>query len=158
MKDKRISIIKVFVILFLVVSVICPLITVFLNIRMDDVADIVQAPQFASMLLNSIVLTLISTCISVALAFVLAWCLNRTKIRFRDVYKRQSFLWTILYIPVFCKYRIQWLCYYICNYVDDTTNVYVNLSGISRQYRICNFWYYRGTGSFSFFAPWSFCF
>lgn len=86
MKDKRISIIKVFVILFLVVSVICPLITVFLNIRMDDVADIVQAPQFSSMLLNSIVLTLISTCISVALAFVLAWCLNRTKIRFRAVF------------------------------------------------------------------------
>lgn len=86
MKDKRISAIKVLVILFLLVSVIFPLITVFLNIRIDDIVSIVHAPQFAGMIVNSLVLTLISTCISVVLAFALAWCLNRTRIRFRAIF------------------------------------------------------------------------
>lgn len=86
MKDKKISAIKVFVIMFLLISVVFPLITVFLNIRLGDIKDIVQAPQFVNMIVNSLVVTAVSTCISVVLAFALAWCLNRTQIRFRAVF------------------------------------------------------------------------
>ena len=92
MKDKKISAVKLFIIVFLLVSVIFPLITVFLNIRLGDIKNVVQAPQFGSMIINSLVVTSISTCISVVLAFALAWCLNRTQIRFRAVF---SVLFTI---------------------------------------------------------------
>lgn len=86
MRDKKITALKGFLIVFLMVSVVLPLIYVFLNIDPGDIKKIVHAPQFGSMIVNSLVVTLISTCISVVLAFALAWCLNRTQIRFRSVF------------------------------------------------------------------------
>ena len=85
MKKKKLSGIKILILAFLLISVVFPLITVLLNIRLEDVGTIVRAPQFGGMMINSLAATLASTLISVTLAFLLAWCLNRSRMRFKSV-------------------------------------------------------------------------
>ena len=92
MKKKKLSGIKILILAFLLISVVFPLITVLLNIRLEDVGTIVRAPQFGGMMINSLAATLASTLISVTLAFLLAWCLNRSRMRFKGVF---SVLFTI---------------------------------------------------------------
>ena len=92
MKKKKLSGIKILILAFLLISVVFPLITVLLNIRLEDVGTIVHAPQFGSMMINSLAATLASKLISVTLAFLLAWCLNRSRMRFKGVF---SVLFTI---------------------------------------------------------------
>lgn len=85
MKIKGFSITKFLIMVFLLVSIVLPLIQVFLNISVSDIADVIQAPQFGSMIRHSLVATLSATLISVAIAWGLAWCINRTNIRHKDV-------------------------------------------------------------------------
>ncbi len=85
MRNKSISAAKLIVALFLVISVVLPLIRLLSNVRLDDIQRIVTAPQFTPMIINSLVTTVISTVISVSVAWVLAWFINRTNIRFKTV-------------------------------------------------------------------------
>lgn len=85
MKKFKIDPVKLLVIVFLIISILFPLITIFANIHVEDIKVILQSPQFGSILFHSILITVVSTILSVFLAFVLAWCLNRTKIRFKGV-------------------------------------------------------------------------
>lgn len=86
MKKQGISVIKFIVILFLLISVVFPLIAVLFHIRPGDIREMVLSPQFSSMIINSVWVTVVATVISVILAFILAWCLNRTKIRYKEVF------------------------------------------------------------------------
>lgn len=86
MKNRTYHIGKIIACIFLFFSVICPLIALILNINVHDIQNIVQSPQFGSMLMNSIATTTIATILSVSLAFGLAWILNRTGVRFRSIY------------------------------------------------------------------------
>lgn len=86
MKNRTLSAAKVLVTLFLAVSVLMPLCRLLMNIRGEDIISVIKSPQFIPMLANSIATTGIATVVSVALAWSLAWCVNRTRIRFKSVF------------------------------------------------------------------------
>jgi len=71
---------------FLVVSVLLPLVRLLINVKMEDIKGVITSPQFVPMIVNSLATTTIATVISVVLAWVLAWCVNRTNIRFKAVF------------------------------------------------------------------------
>lgn len=86
MKNKSFHVARVVAVLFLIVSVVTPLLRLLMNIHVSDIKAIVAAPQFLPMIVNSLATTSIATVISVALAWVLAWCIHRTNIRFKSVF------------------------------------------------------------------------
>lgn len=86
MKNKSFGIAKILVTVFLIISVVLPLLRLLANIRLTDIKTIVNAPQFGRMIFNSLVTTCIATIISVMLAWILAWCINRTNIRCKAVF------------------------------------------------------------------------
>lgn len=92
MKNKGYRTLKILIGVFLLVSVVMPLVTLLLNIRMEDIATVVSSPQFIPMLKNSSFTTTIATMISVSLALALAWCVNRSKIRYKSIF---SMLFTL---------------------------------------------------------------
>ena len=92
MRSKSFSTSKLLVICFLIVSVVFPLITLLLNINISDISEIISSSQFAPMMKNSLFTTTIATVISVALALLLAWCVNRSSIRYKSVF---SMLFTL---------------------------------------------------------------
>ena len=92
MKNRCFKVAKVIVAVFLLVSVVFPLITLLSTVNLSDLEKIIKAPQFGTMIFNSLVTTCISTFISVVLAWTLAWCVNRSNIRFKSVF---SMLFTL---------------------------------------------------------------
>ncbi len=86
MKNKSFSMAKILVAVFLIISVVCPLIRLLLNVNLADIKNIITAPQFGPMIVNSLATTTISTLISVSLAWVLAWFINRSYIRFKAIF------------------------------------------------------------------------
>lgn len=87
--------VKIFIILFLIISIVLPLLGLIVNIRPDDFVKIISSPQFQPMVLNSLLTTTIATCISTSLAFLLAWCIHRSHIRYK------SFFSVLLTLPMF---------------------------------------------------------
>lgn len=92
MKNNGYRSLKILIGVFLLVSVIMPLITLILNIHPEDIAHVISSPQFLPMLKNSFITTMLATIISVCLALTLAWCVNRSNIRYRAVF---SMLFTL---------------------------------------------------------------
>ena len=86
MKNRSYNMARVLVTVFLLVSVVLPLLRLIFTVNPADISKIVSAPQFGNMIVNSLVTTCISTLISVAIAWVLAWCVNRSNIRFKSVF------------------------------------------------------------------------
>ncbi|MEG2800121.1 MAG: ABC transporter permease subunit, partial [Erysipelotrichaceae bacterium] len=86
MRNKGAKSLKLLVGIFLTITVLLPLATLLLNINVADIHDIVSSPQFWPMVANSLIATIIATIISVSLAMVLAWCMNRTKMKYRSVF------------------------------------------------------------------------
>ncbi len=76
---------RLFIVVFLFVSVVFPLISLLLNIEFADFGKVLSSPQFSDMMFNSIVATGASTIISVTIAFILAWCVNRSNIKFKAI-------------------------------------------------------------------------
>ena len=85
MKNKTFKMTKLLLAIFLVVSVLLPLVRLLINVKIEDVNSIIHSPQFGPMIWNSLATTSIATIISVSLAWGLAWCVNRTQIRFRAI-------------------------------------------------------------------------
>ena len=86
MKNRFFNASKFFIIFFLIISVILPLIKLISVVKFSDIIQIVSSPQFDNMLFNSIFTTLISTFISVSLAWVLAWCINRSNMKHKSIF------------------------------------------------------------------------
>lgn len=86
MKNKTLSMAKIIIAIFLVVSVLFPLMRLLFNINIEDIESIVESAQFGEMVLNSLVTTSIATIIVVTLAWGFAWCVNRTRIRFKSFF------------------------------------------------------------------------
>lgn len=86
MRNKGYKSLKIFLCIFLCFTVLFPLITLILNIKISDIQGIVSSPQFKPMVINSLVTTLSATIISVSIAFALAWCVNRSNIRYKSVF------------------------------------------------------------------------
>lgn len=85
MKKNSFNITKLLIAVFLLVSILLPLLQVFLNISIADIKNVINAPQFGPMIIHSLVATLSATLISVVIAWGLAWCVNRTNIRHKGV-------------------------------------------------------------------------
>lgn len=77
---------KLIIAIFLIVTVILPLVRLLINVNIEDIKSIVHSAQFGPMIVNSLLTTGISTIISVCLAWLLAWCVNRTHIRFKSIF------------------------------------------------------------------------
>jgi len=86
MKNRTYYSLKVLICVFLFVSVILPLIMLICNIHPQDIQKVFQAPQFFPMLVNSLVCTTSATIISISLALALAWCVNRSSMRYRSLF------------------------------------------------------------------------
>lgn len=86
MKNRGYKSLKVLIAVFLCIAVIFPLITLILNINVNDISTIVSSPQFWPMMKNSLICTLVSTMISVVLALALAWCINRSNMRYKSIF------------------------------------------------------------------------
>lgn len=83
---------KILLMLLLFTSVICPLVMVLITIRIEDIKELIDSGQLGTMTFHSIAVTGIATIISVILAFILAWCINRSRMRWKGVF---SVLFTI---------------------------------------------------------------
>ena len=71
-------------VLFLTVAL--PTVCLLATIRPEHIRAVLASPQFLPMLTNSLVTALAATAISVVLSFGLAWLLNRSNIRFKNVF------------------------------------------------------------------------
>ena len=83
---------KVLLMLVLLISVVCPLGMVLITIQAEDIKELLNSGQLGSMLFHSIAVTGIATVISVVLALALAWCINRSRMRWKGVF---SVLFTV---------------------------------------------------------------
>lgn len=84
MRNRTFSGARILVMVFLIVCVIFPLATLLLNINFSDIPEIVSSAQFGPMMKNSLITTGLATIISVTLALALAWCVNRTNIKYKS--------------------------------------------------------------------------
>lgn len=77
---------KYLLLIYLLVSVVLPIIYLFSSIRGENISDVVTSVQFLPMLKNSVITTVIATVISVGLSFALAYMLNRSNIKFKSFF------------------------------------------------------------------------
>ena len=82
------------IILFLFLSVVYPLLCMLFRVYWSTFTKLIDSIQFKTALTNSVFVSIISTFFSVLIAFVLAYTLNRTKI------KHRQFLKILLTIPM----------------------------------------------------------
>lgn len=86
MKNNTFKALKYLLLVYLLVTVVLPISTLFSTIRGENVATVLGSAQFLPMLKNSLVTTVLATVISILLSFGLAWMLNRSRIRFKSVF------------------------------------------------------------------------
>lgn len=84
---KKISKTKVLIIIFLILSVIYPLIEMLVRVEWKDFGKLVTSQNFSESLVNSLWVTTVATVISILIAYLLAFILNRTNIKHRAVLK-----------------------------------------------------------------------
>ena len=96
MKNKfnYVSVSKILIGLFLLINLILPLIFLLFNIDLNDIAGVINHPQFSAMIFNSFFTSIVGTCLSLILAFVLSYCVTRTNIKYK------SFIAVLLTVPM----------------------------------------------------------
>lgn len=87
MRNRKADTLKIILCLFFAIVVIYPIGCMLLKMKDMDVIAIWTSKRFASALKNSVVLAWAATTISVCLAFVLAWCIERSNIKFKNIMK-----------------------------------------------------------------------
>ena len=87
MKHKGSNAVKFVLATVLVVCVIFPLVKMFLNIDAESLESIVNNERFGLVVGNSIKVALVSTIISVSLALLLSFCIARSRIRGKNVFR-----------------------------------------------------------------------
>jgi len=86
MKKNSFRIIKGVLLVYLLMTVLLPIVMLFSQIRGEHIQTIFTSAQFLPMLKNSLITTIAATVISVVLAFMLAYVINRTRVRFKSVW------------------------------------------------------------------------
>lgn len=72
--------------LFFAITVIVPIISMLSRITRDGLISVFTSSQFKSATINSAYTALIATVISLTIALIAAWCLERTAIKFKEVF------------------------------------------------------------------------
>lgn len=85
-KITRPEITKVLLSVVFITMVFLPLIKMFTYMDINTVERVFASPVFLKAIVNSLTYTTLSTIITVILAFVLAICIERTKIRFKGIF------------------------------------------------------------------------
>lgn len=70
--------------MFFLFAVLLPLICMISYMGEVNIGGILSNPQFRSAALHSVLSSSTATLISVSLAFLLAWCVTRSRIRFKE--------------------------------------------------------------------------
>ncbi len=86
MKNKSFYSLKYLLLVYLFVTVVYPVGSLFATIRGEDIKTVLSSVQFLPMLTNSVITTVLATAISVVLSFFLAYALNRSNIRFKNLF------------------------------------------------------------------------
>lgn len=77
---------KILIALVFIAAVFIPLIRMFLYMDVESIQRVVQSPQFSAAVLHSVITAGVGTLITVTLAFVLAICVQRTAIRYKNIF------------------------------------------------------------------------
>ena len=86
MNNKKFLSLKSLLLIYLLITIVFPVLVLFSNIRGEHIQNVFSSQQFWPMLQNSLITTLSATVISVTLSFFLAWLLNRSNIRFKSIF------------------------------------------------------------------------
>lgn len=86
-KGRKINPLGIFIFLFLLVSVFYPLLEMLMRVEWSSFSVLINSSSFKNSLSNSLNVTIWATVISICLAYILAFTLNRTNIRHREVLK-----------------------------------------------------------------------
>ena len=65
--------------------VVVPIIMMFTVLTAQDVKDVFESPKLLPAVGNSLLFTAIATVIVIIMAYALAWCIQRTDIKFRGI-------------------------------------------------------------------------
>ena len=84
---KKFSKLSILMLLFLLVSVLYPLVVMLSRVNWSTFSNLVTSNAFRESLSNSLYVTIIATVLSVSIAYLLAFTLNRTNIKHRAVLK-----------------------------------------------------------------------
>ena len=84
---KKRSKLSIFILMFLMVFVFYPLIMMLVRVRWSEFGTLITSSSFKESLSNSLFVTSIATILSVGIAYILAFALNRTNIRHRELLK-----------------------------------------------------------------------
>ena len=82
---RRSTLVKLLIALFMVVTVICPLTVMLVNMAGSDIKAVLGMPRFRESLFNSVLATGTATIISISLAWVFALSVTRTNLRFKEI-------------------------------------------------------------------------
>lgn len=85
MKNKTFNILKWIIFAVLIVHVVLPLLSLVGHISINDIKSVLSSENFLPMLWNSTYSALITTVVSVGIALALAWCVNRTNIKHKNI-------------------------------------------------------------------------
>lgn len=77
--------IKIVLMIFFLFAVICPLFSLFVHLKDVDVAAVLNSGSFRKSLGNSILSASLSTICSVSAGFILAWCIAKSRIRYKSL-------------------------------------------------------------------------
>ena len=86
-KLKKRNTLTIFIFAFLIVSVFFPLLEMLLRVEWSEFSNLIKSKSFITSLNNSLTVTIIATIISISIAYLLAFTLNRTNIKHREVLK-----------------------------------------------------------------------
>ena len=84
---KKTNKLSIFILMFLMVFVFYPLIMMLVRVRWSEFGTLITSSSFKESLGNSLFVTSVATIISVGIAYILAFALNRTNIRHRELLK-----------------------------------------------------------------------
>lgn len=87
MKHKGSSAVKLLLIAVFAVCVILPLVQMLLNIDAKSLRSILNNPRFGLTVANSLKVSVVSTAISVSLALLLSFCIARSRMRGKNVFR-----------------------------------------------------------------------
>ena len=82
---KAASAVKILLLIFLAVTVLCPLVSMLFTIAEVDIWAVLSSKMFLQSTLNSFVVTLTATVFSIVLAMLLAWCVARSKVKHKNM-------------------------------------------------------------------------
>lgn len=82
---KAASAVKILLLIFLAVTVLCPLVSMLFTLAEVDIGAVLSSKMFLQSTLNSFVVTLTATVFSIVLAMLLAWCVARSKVKHKNM-------------------------------------------------------------------------